>query len=97
MKIAFTSCFDVLDDNIQKVWTKVAEQSPDVILLLGDSIYMDFGLSIWPWLSDHPLGKPRRMGPEKFADEMYNRYKAQSKVESFRNLIESVPHFLFYR
>lgn len=89
MKIAFTSCFDVLDDNDQIVWTEVGEQHPDVILLLGDSIYMDFG---WRWWSDHPLGKPRRWGSEKFANEMYARYKAQSKVESFRKLIGSVSH-----
>ena len=87
MKISFTSCFDVLDDNEQKVWRKVSEQHPDVLLLLGDSIYMDFGIAI---MSDHPLGKPRRWGLERFSDEMYRRYKAQSEVNSFRDLVGTV-------
>lgn len=89
MKIAFTSCFDVLDDNEQKVWRKVAEEDPDALVLLGDTIYMDFGL---PGFSDHPLGKPRKWNDQKFADEMYRRYKLQSEVAFFREFVTSVQH-----
>lgn len=87
MKVAFTSCFDVLDDNVQNVWGEVAKQNPDVLLLLGDSIYMDFGL---PVFSDHPLGKPQKWDPQRFAEEMYRRYNAQSRVHSFQDLVESI-------
>lgn len=89
MKIAFTSCFDALDDTDQQVWDRVAEHEPDILLLLGDSIYMDFGL---PFMSSHPLGKPKGWGPAKFAEEMHSRYRKQSQVSSFRNLVQSVAH-----
>lgn len=89
MKIAFTSCFDVLDDKVQTVWAEVAKQDPDVLLLLGDSVYMDYGFSFF---SDHPLGKPQKWSSPKFADEMYRRYREQSRVETFRSLVESVSH-----
>lgn len=89
MKIAYTSCFDALDDADQQVWDRVAEHDPNILLLLGDSIYMDFGL---PFMSSHPLGRPRGWGPARFAEEMYSRYRKQSQVSSFRNLIQSVGH-----
>lgn len=88
MKVAFTSCFDVLDDDSQTVWLRVASEDPDVLLLLGDSIYMDFGPP-FPGFS-HPLGKPQGWLPERFAEEMYGRYEAQSRVQSFRELVGSV-------
>jgi len=88
MKVAFTSCFDVLDDPSQEVWLRVADEQPDVLLLLGDSVYMDFGPP-FPGFS-HPLGKPQGWSPERFAKEMYDRYAAQSRVQSFRRLVESV-------
>lgn len=81
MKIAFTSCFDALVDPEQIVWDRVRAEAPEVLLLLGDTIYMDY----FPH-----LGSPRKLSNQKFADEMYNRYKAQWGVESFRKLIASV-------
>lgn len=42
MKIAFASCFDALKDAEQDVWFRVLDQKPEVLLLLGDSIYMDY-------------------------------------------------------
>lgn len=92
MKIAFTSCFDVLDDPVQVVWERVSEQKPDVMLLLGDSIYMDFGVNFLGFHSTHPLGEPKHWDQARFAQEMYNRYQAQSKVVSFRSLVGSVEH-----
>jgi alkaline phosphatase D len=90
MKVAFTSCFDVLDDPSQTVWLRVADERPDVLLLLGDSIYMDFGPP-FPGFS-HPLGKPQGWSPERFAKEMYQRYRAQSEVQSFRQLVGSLSN-----
>lgn len=89
MRIAFTSCMDVLDDSEQKVWHRIAEKEPQVLLLLGDNIYMDFGF--WP-ISNHPLGKPKSWDNAKFAREMYRRYQAQSQVASFRQLLAGVDH-----
>ncbi|MDG4552585.1 MAG: alkaline phosphatase D family protein [Candidatus Contendobacter sp.] len=81
MKIAFTSCFDAYEDPKQIVWDRVRAQAPEVLLLLGDTIYMDY----FP-----RLGRPRKLSNQEFANEMYNRYKAQWGVESFRKLIASV-------
>lgn len=81
MKIAFTSCFDAIKDDKQTVWDEVRAQTPEVLLLLGDTIYMDYGRT---------LGKPRKFSNAEFADDMYNRYKAQWGVESFRKLVGSV-------
>lgn len=81
MKIAFTSCFDAIKDDKQTVWDEVHAQTPEVLLLLGDTIYMDY----FPH-----IGKSRKLSNQDFADDMYNRYQAQWKVESFRKLIGSV-------
>ncbi|MDG4597059.1 MAG: alkaline phosphatase D family protein [Candidatus Contendobacter sp.] len=81
MKIAFTSCFDALVDPEQIVWDQVRAQAPEVLLLLGDTIYMDY----FPH-----LGRPRKWSNQEFANEMYDRYRAQWGVESFRKLVASV-------
>lgn len=82
MKIAFTSCIDALDDPTQMVWDRISEQNPDVLLLLGDTVYMDFGL-----LSDRRLGWPRKATNEVFASTLYSRYLKQWGVASFRKLL----------
>lgn len=81
MKIAFASCFDGLKDSKQPVWKAVAAKKPDVLLLLGDSIYMDFGFT---------LKDAQKWSPDQFLDEMYERYEAQWAVDSFRKLVLSV-------
>ncbi len=82
MRIAFASCFDASDDSEQNVWNHVLAESPDVLLLLGDSIYMDFGLG--------NIGKPRKWSETKFARKMYEHYAEQWNVASFQNLLASV-------
>lgn len=82
MRIAFASCFDALSDGQQKVWGKVLAEKPDLLILLGDTIYMDF----FP-----ALGRPRKWSDEKFAAEMHRRYRAQWGVASFRSLLAEVP------
>lgn len=84
MRIAFTSCFDALDDPVQNVWTTIAGHHPDVLLLLGDSVYMDFGLT-----GERELGWPRKVSDQEFADTLYSRYRAQWQVTSFRDLVRS--------
>lgn len=84
MRIAFTSCFDALDDPVQNVWTTIAGHQPDVLLLLGDSVYMDFGLT-----GERRLGWPREISDLEFANTLYSRYRAQWQVESFRDLVRS--------
>lgn len=90
MKIAFASCIDPIDDDEQVVWDKVAEHSPDALLLLGDNVYMDYGNSGFPIFSDHPLYCSRAWDEQRFADELYRRYLLQSQVSSFRNLVNDM-------
>jgi alkaline phosphatase D len=86
MKIAFTSCADPLADPDQPVWDRIAEQSPDVLLLLGDNIYMDYGL-----FGHDRLGWPRKIPLQEFANELYLRYRAQFAIASFQRLLALRP------
>ncbi|HEX9171781.1 MAG TPA: alkaline phosphatase D family protein [Telluria sp.] len=89
MKVAFTSCIDAVDDPAQPVWTTIKALAPDVILLLGDIMYMDYGLAILG--SRRPLGWPRKVGNDVFAATMHERYKKQWSVPTFRDLLASGP------
>lgn len=82
MLIAFTSCFDATADDVQTIWTTIKSHSPSVLLLMGDSIYMDY----WP-----RLGEPRDYSDDEFARKMHWRYQLQWQVQSFRELVCSVP------
>jgi alkaline phosphatase D len=85
MKIAFASCFDPIAETEQSVWDRVREHNPEVLLLLGDSVYMDYGLG-----GNYRLEASKSWPPQIFADELYSRYSKQAAIESFRELISSV-------
>ena len=57
MKIAFTSCIDAIDDPVQPVWERVRALAPDVLVLLGETMYMDYGIALLG--SNRPVGWPR--------------------------------------
>lgn len=86
MKIAFTSCANLQDFPRQPGWQRIKETEPDVLLLLGDQIYMDFGL---PPKGD--LGRPRKFTLSDFAHRMYARYKAQWAEPNFQSLLRDRP------
>lgn len=87
MKIAFTSCFDAEDDPRQEVWDRIHALQPDVLLLLGDSVYMDFGVKFLG--ADRPLGWPRKKSDADFAAFLHGLYAKQWAVDSFRRLVRS--------
>jgi alkaline phosphatase D len=87
MKIAFTSCIDAIDDPIQPVWDRIRKLEPDVLLLLGDLMYMDYGLA--PLGAHRPLGWPRKVSNAVFAEAMHERYAKQWAVKSFRELLHT--------
>ena len=89
MKIAFASCIDAIDDPSQPVWNHIKALAPDVLLLLGDIMYMDYGLAIMG--SHRPLGWPRKVTNDVFAATMHGRYAQQWSVQSFRDLLSSGP------
>jgi alkaline phosphatase D len=83
MKIAFASCFDALQAPQQPVWERIRKTGPEVLLLLGDSIYMDY----FPHLY-----QSKKWPLQRFADEMHRRYAAQWQVPGFRDLLTRVQH-----
>ena len=40
MRIAFASCAKIQDRDEQPVWTAIRAAEPDVLLLLGDNVYV---------------------------------------------------------
>ena len=85
MKIAFTSCIDAIDDPSQAVWGRIRKLAPDVLVLLGDTMYMDYGIALLG--SDRPVGWLCKLADETFATTMHERYKLQWSVKSFRDLL----------
>jgi len=84
LRIAFTSCFDAVRDSVQSGWTAMAQQQPKHIVLLGDNIYMDYGLG------DHlPNGKPHGKSLAAFSAQMYGYYVQQWEVQSFQQAIRA--------
>jgi hypothetical protein len=86
MKIAFTSCMDATRVPIQPVWEEILDRKPDVVMLLGDQIYMDWGdlgASNWKKL----IGRNGKDGLRKFAEDMHYRYEAQTQVKAFMGLM----------
>ena len=92
MRIAFTSCMDEEKHSRQRVWSVIQDQDPHVLMLLGDHIYMDWGLgatadeSKWREAIDRD---PLTFMP-RFAADMHARYAKQWRVERFRALIRQV-------
>lgn len=76
VRIAFTSCCDPMDEPEQPVWDLIADQQPDHLVLLGDQIYMDFGMLI-VHSENPPLGRPARMTNTEFSVAMHLRYARQ--------------------
>ena len=76
MRIAFASCMCTRVFGDQPVWTRIAEQQPDHVVLLGDSIYLDI---------ETPLS-PQQMGEFEFAQHLltlYNELLAQREFKAW--------------
>jgi alkaline phosphatase D len=86
MKIAFASCMDALRAPDQPVWAEIQSQNPDIVLLLGDQIYMDWGdLGESNWKTSIE-SNPAKAIPF-FAEDMHQRYARQWQVASFQSLM----------
>jgi hypothetical protein len=95
IRIGFTACSKINFDAQQAVWTEMAAQRPDHLLLLGDQIYMDY------WgdarkgmpevgLTGYELDKPASLPIAEFKAQMRLRYRLQFEVPSFQALIRQV-------
>lgn len=83
MKIAFTSCTRIEDFPEQPRWLDILEEDPDILILLGDNIYMDYGL----WGAE-PIGRPKHYSPEKFDRIQQGKYEKQMAEPHFKKLLD---------
>lgn len=80
MKIAFTSCFHPFNGKAQNVWDRIHQERPDVLLLLGDAVYLDAdGVSTTNLLT---------MTEPDFAQRGLDLYRAQLAQPQFKALYE---------
>lgn len=94
MKIVFTSCMDAERVPDQPVWAHIQALSPDAppdaLMLLGDQIYMDWGLASVarksPWRKRWDK-QPDAETAAAFAEEMHHRYRLQWAVAGFKALV----------
>src|SRR3989338_603416 len=87
MKIVFASCSNVQHFSSQPVWLRINDLAPDILLLLGDQIYMDFGFKLF----GGDLYAPAEMSLTDFAKRMYSRYRQQWGVVEFQALLKNRP------
>ncbi|MFD2567973.1 alkaline phosphatase D family protein [Pseudotenacibaculum haliotis] len=88
MKIAFTSCVRYEAFKEQKEWDYIYDADPDYLFLLGDNIYMDYG--IWPFTQEY-VTAPRNYSLEKFTKVMETKYRNQfEKVPNFQKLLDKM-------
>lgn len=86
MRIAFLSCFDFVRVDNHRVWGQIAAHSPDVLIFLGDNIYMDYGF--------RSNRKIIQYSDEKFLNDMYMRYRNNWDNPQFKSLIVNTKHNL---
>lgn len=84
LTVALTSCTRYQAGQEQTVWQDILSADPDYLLLLGDQIYMDFGL--WPF-SATPIGTPKRFSVDQFERHMRQRYEQQWAEPHFSRLL----------
>jgi phosphodiesterase/alkaline phosphatase D-like protein len=90
MRIAFTSCFSAALFKDQPVWKEIANAQPDVLVLLGDSIYLDDSGGASEALRARL--NPRALHtatPEGLARHAHHLYRQQLEVEPFKALISN--------
>jgi len=85
-RIIFTSCIRYEAFKSQPEWEDISNKNPDYLFLLGDTIYMDYGLKVF---SKEPIRAPEKYSNSKFKELMEKKYQNQFlKVPEFKKLIE---------
>lgn len=75
MKIAVASCTKIIDVPDQPVWAEIQAEQPDVLLLLGDNVY---------------LKRDNHTDPAKLAAGLRKRYAEQFAEPHFKALIDDL-------
>lgn len=85
IRIAFTSCVSTeVFSARQPVWEDIGRQDPHVLVLLGDSIYIDCP---WPTGVEGMPVAPKELGGYDFATHVHKLYQRQLAVPEFRQLV----------
>lgn len=85
MKIAFTSCMSANAYTNQPVWAQIQAKNPDVLVLLGDSVYNDCPPHPDENGNNHPSDSA--YSDDAFAKYMHMLYSKQLDVPEFNSLI----------
>ena len=80
--LVFGSCMMHDGKNGMSVWDDALAHRPDWLLLGGDNVYLDYFPN---------LGAPAHWSVEKFATELFDRYREQFQTRSLRALVNSIP------
>jgi len=81
MKIAFTSCMSAQLFPGQPVWDEIAAANPDVLVLLGDSVYLDVG-------GPYDMSSIKALTELEFATHMHKRFFGQVAHTRFKALVQ---------
>jgi hypothetical protein len=87
MNIIFTSCMDAQRFPVQPIWDEIERQQANILMLLGDNIYMD-----WGDLGEANI-KPSTQTPAGLLDyavKMHAAYAAQWSIAAFRRCIRDL-------
>ena len=85
IKIAFTSCARYETFPNQPQWADIESANPDYLFLLGDQIYMDFGL-----VGKERNGTPQGYSADKFRRIMNEKYTRQWNEPHFKRLFDKM-------
>ncbi|GAP36829.1 alpha/beta hydrolase [Piscinibacter sakaiensis] len=92
MRLVFTSCMDAERVPRQPVWDAVRALQPDALFLLGDAIYMDWGLAstarVPAWRRRYDRAPGATLAA--FRADMHRRYRRQWGVAEFRALVRDL-------
>jgi hypothetical protein len=84
VKIAFTSCSQIgrKGQHRQPIWSIIKQQKPDLLLLLGDNVY---------------IGKEGyEASIERKREILTHKYEAQTNEPHFKDLLASVPYLAIW-
>lgn len=81
MKVAFASCMCTRVFSQQPVWDQIAQQQPDALVLLGDSLYLDIAAP----------SNPQEMDDNTFALHLFALYTELLAQPQFVSLVKSLP------
>ncbi len=84
-RIAFTSCCRFEAFNHQPQWDEISNTNPDYLFLLGDQIYMDYGIRLF---SKEWNGRPKKYSESEFEAIMESKYYNQWNEPHFKALFD---------